>query len=44
MPSSAGESINGSFHGEIAAAPPQAHVGQDGKTVVEGGAIDDNSP
>jgi hypothetical protein len=44
VPSSSGESINGSFNGEIAEAPPQAHVAQDGKTVVEGGAIDDRSP
>jgi hypothetical protein len=44
VPASSGESINGSFDGEIAGAPPQSHVGQDGKTVVEGGAIDDSSP
>lgn len=38
VPSSSGEPIAGQFSGEVAARPPQAHIGPDGHTVVEGQA------
>lgn len=44
VPARAGEPIAGEFRGEIAQKPPQAHIAQDGKTVVEGKAISGNAP
>ena len=44
VPARHGEPIAGSFDGVIKESPPQAHIGQDGKTVVEGKAVDENAP
>jgi hypothetical protein len=38
VPSRQGETVAGEFTGDVAHAPPQAHIGADGKTVVEGAA------
>ena len=39
VPASAGQPISGVFAGTIAGRPPQAHIAQDGKTVVQGMAV-----
>jgi hypothetical protein len=44
VPARSGAPIGGEFTGVIADRPPQAHIGPDGKTVVEGKAIDENHP
>ncbi|MBV9212780.1 MAG: hypothetical protein JOZ25_03940 [Actinobacteria bacterium] len=44
VPSSSGEPISGTFTGEVAAAPPQSHIGPDGHTVVEGPAQSGTTP
>lgn len=44
VPARSGEPISGQFKGVIVATPPQAHIGQDGKTVVEGKADTEGSP
>jgi hypothetical protein len=44
VPARTGERIDGSFDGAIAQKPPQAHIAQDGKTVVEGKAVSENAP
>jgi hypothetical protein len=44
VPARSGEQIAGEFTGEIKEKPPQAHIAQDGKTVVEGKAISEQAP
>jgi hypothetical protein len=44
VPASSGERIDGEFVGVIAQKPPQAHIGANGKTVVEGNAVSGNTP
>jgi hypothetical protein len=44
VPSSAGEPIAGAFTGTVAQTPPQAHIGPDGHTVVEGAAQSGSTP
>lgn len=44
VPSSSGEPIAGAFTGDVAQAPPQAHIGPDGHTVVESPGQPSNSP
>ena len=44
VPARAGERIAGEFNGEVKQKPPQAHIAQDGKTVVEGKAISETAP
>ena len=44
VPSSSGEPIAGTFTGDVAQKPPQAHIAADGHTVVEGTAQSGNSP
>jgi hypothetical protein len=44
VPARSGQPISGQFSGVIAPKPPQAHIAQDGKTVVEGKAVDENAP
>jgi hypothetical protein len=44
VPVGAGERIDGQFSGTIAQKPPQAHIGPDGKTVVEGTAMSGSTP
>jgi hypothetical protein len=41
---SSGSPISGQFAGMIQGRPPQAHIAQDGKTVVEGKAVSGNAP
>jgi hypothetical protein len=44
VPASAGERVDGEFFGKVKDRPPQAHIAQDGKTVVEGKAVSGNAP
>jgi hypothetical protein len=44
VPAQAGEPVDGVFDGQVKDRPPQAHIGADGKTVVEGGAVSGTSP
>jgi hypothetical protein len=44
VPAQAGEPIDGEFSGEVKQKPPQAHIGPDDKTVVEGSAGSSNGP
>jgi hypothetical protein len=44
VPARAGEKITGEFVGEIEREAPDAHIAQDGKTVVEGKALDETAP
>ena len=44
VPARAGETIDGEFDGEVKQKPPQAHIGRDGKTVVEGAAVSGSTP
>ena len=44
VPSSAGEPIAGAFTGQVADRPPQAHIAENGHTVVEGTARSGSSP
>jgi hypothetical protein len=44
VPASSGQRIDGDFIGTITRKPPQAHIGADGKTVVEGSAGSGNGP
>jgi hypothetical protein len=44
VPARSGEKVDGEFTGEVADRPPQAHIAEDGKTVVEGKAISGSSP
>ena len=41
---SSGEPISGSFTGEVAGRPPQSHIAEDGRTVVEGAAVSGAAP
>jgi hypothetical protein len=41
---SSGEPISGEFTGVVAGRPPQSHIAEDGRTVVEGEAVSGNSP
>jgi hypothetical protein len=44
VPARSGEPISGQFTGRIDPKPPQAHIGEDGKTVVEGKAVSGSAP
>jgi hypothetical protein len=44
VPARSGAPIGGEFTRVIADRPPQAHIGPDGKTVVEGKALDESQP
>jgi hypothetical protein len=44
VPARSGQPISGQFTGQVAPKPPQAHIGEDGKTVVEGKAVSGSSP
>jgi hypothetical protein len=44
VPSSSGAPISGEFAGAVIQRPPQAHVGEDGKTVVQGPAVSGSAP
>jgi hypothetical protein len=44
VPARNGERIDGAFTGTVVQKPPQAHIGADGKTVVEGTATSSNTP
>jgi hypothetical protein len=44
VPARAGERIAGQFTGQVADRPPQAHIGENGKTVVEGKAVSGSAP
>jgi hypothetical protein len=42
--SDSGQPIAGAFVGEVADRPPQSHIAEDGKTVVEGEAVSGSAP
>jgi len=44
VPANRDDPIDGEFNGEVKQAPPQAHIGADGKTVVEGAAVSGGAP
>jgi hypothetical protein len=44
VPARAGEKVDGEFVGVVKEKPPQAHIAQDGKTVVEGKAVSESAP
>jgi hypothetical protein len=44
VPARQGERVTGAFVGEVAGRPPQAHIGADESSVVEGRAEDANTP
>ncbi|MEA2397770.1 MAG: hypothetical protein QOK25_1326 [Thermoleophilaceae bacterium] len=44
VPERPGQPISGQFAGVIQGTPPQAHIAQDGHTVVEGPAVSANHP
>jgi len=44
VPAQPGGAIDGVFTGQVAAKPPQAHIGENGHTVVEGQAQSANTP
>ena len=44
VPARAGERVDGEFTGVVEQKPPQAHIAQDGKTVVEGEAVSETAP
>jgi hypothetical protein len=44
VPAQSGGPVDGQFVGVIAEKPPQAHIGADGRTVVEGRAVSGNTP
>ncbi|HKP90923.1 MAG TPA: hypothetical protein VJT75_13230 [Thermoleophilaceae bacterium] len=44
VPSDSGQPIKGAFEGEVGARPPQSHIAEDGKTIVEGEAVSGGVP
>ena len=44
VPAQDGEPIEGEFSGTVEGKAPQAHIAEDGKTVVEGQAVSGNTP
>jgi hypothetical protein len=44
VPARAGERVDGELTGVVKEKPPQAHIAQDGKTVVEGKAVSESAP
>jgi hypothetical protein len=44
VPARSGEQITGEFIGVVEREAPDAHIAEDGKTVVEGPAVDANTP